>query len=57
MPTSSEAMRSSHSAMYNGCSPPSTVRASQYSEASGSEPRTLLCSAEMRLKWPSPSRS
>jgi hypothetical protein len=30
-------------------SPPSSIRASQYSAASGSDDRTLLCSAEIRL--------
>ena len=34
-------------AQYIGSSPASSIRPSQYSAASGSELRTLLCSAEM----------
>ena len=33
--------------MYIGSQPPASMRHSQYSEASGSLPRTDLCSAEI----------
>ncbi|CFN76676.1 Uncharacterised protein [Bordetella pertussis] len=44
-PISSIAMRTRRRARYLGSAPPSSMRASQYSAASGSEPRTDLCSA------------
>ncbi|OPY12656.1 MAG: hypothetical protein A4E67_00054 [Syntrophaceae bacterium PtaB.Bin038] len=49
LPMSSEANRIMRLAMYRGSSPASIMRASQYSAASGSLPRRLLCRAEMRL--------
>jgi hypothetical protein len=49
LPMSSEANRTSRRAMYSGSSPASTMRASQYTGASGSLLRIDLCSAEMRL--------
>ena len=48
-PMSSLAARTSRRAMNSGSSPPSNIRASQYSAASGSEPRIDLCRAEMML--------
>ena len=48
-PMSSTAARISLRAMNSGSSPPPSIRASQYSAASGSEPRIDLCRAEMRL--------
>ena len=44
---SSAAMRIMRRAMYLGSAPPSNMRTSQYKAASGSEPRTDLCSALM----------
>ena len=48
-PTSSEAKRVMRRATYRGSSPPSSMRASQYTAAFGSELRIDLCSAEMML--------
>ena len=48
-PTSSAAKRVTRRATYSGSSPPSSIRASQYTAASGSELRIDLWSAEMML--------
>src|SRR3984893_79477 len=53
-PISSLAMRTNRRARYNASSPDSSMRVSQYSAASGSELRTDLCSAEIKLKCSSP---
>ena len=45
----SEAKRVTRLATYIGSSPASSMRASQYTEASGSELRIDLCSADIRL--------
>ena len=47
LPMSSEAKMSMRRAMNFGSSPPSIIRASQYTAASGSEPRMLLMKALM----------
>ena len=44
---SSLAIRMTRRATYNGSAPPSSIRHIQYNDASGSEPRTALCSAEI----------
>jgi len=54
MPTSSEAKRIRRRTIYNGSSPASTIRASQYRLASGSEPRNDLCRAGIVSKCCSP---
>ena len=48
-PTSSEAKTISRRTMNLGSSPPSSIRASQYTAASGSLPLILLMKAEMML--------
>src|SRR3984957_367677 len=53
-PISSLAMRTNRRAKYNASSPDSSMRVSQYNAASGSELRTDLCSAEIKLKCSSP---
>ncbi len=47
MPTSSDAKRIRRRTIYSGSSPASSIRANQYSPASGSEPRSDLCRAEI----------
>jgi site-specific DNA recombinase len=47
IPTSSEAKRIRRRTIYNGSSPASSIRANQYNPASGSDPRSDLCRAEM----------
>ena len=49
LPMSSEAKRTSRRAMYSASSPASSIRASQYTAASGSLLRIDLWSAEIRL--------
>ena len=57
MPISSDAIRTKRRAMYLGSQPPSSIRHSQYNAASGSEPRTDLCKAEIWSKNASPPLS
>ena len=47
MPTSSLARITSRRAMKRASSPAASIRANQYSPASGSEPRMLLMNAEI----------
>ena len=44
---SSIAMRTRRRPTYNGSAPPSSILTIQYSAASGDEPRTDLCRAEI----------
>ena len=48
LPTSSEAIANKRRATYSGSPPAVIMRAYQYNAASGAEPRTDLCNAEIK---------